>query len=101
MIANQVRPDRDEFPATETGQATAIGSCAQTVASLDQLLGDTVGGARVELPNIIANAAQLAKRGTGKGYSQSGGGSSSGLPQDKSHARTFSHGMTRPAATPA
>lgn len=92
-IANLVRRNGDEDAAAGADRSTAQGKFRQTLGRRDQAQGETLCGHWGELADIVANSRKIALRAPRPDdpvqYRQSptlGGGSSSAVPQDNSHA---------------
>jgi len=85
--------------------ATAMREGGETVAGLDDALGHVARGIGIEISDVAADALNVGQgRKSPDDRRQRfgmGQGSSSGVPQERSHFTTSSCGTSRPAATSA
>lgn len=89
-IAKHVWMNYRQFPVS-SGWSAPIGVFLQAFAGLAQSGRNPFCGSWVELTDISPDAFQIVKGGLGPNYSMHlGGGSSFGVPHDRSHLETTS-----------
>ena len=101
-VADDVGPNHDQLAPLAARRPCPLGEIRKAFGRGDEARSETSGSRRIKLPDVIADAAQIARRLRRPDYSPHfGGGNSPGVPHDRSQRRMALCEMNLPAAISA